>query len=273
MGMQVTGSMPELSPQGQSPAPRIHTTLVLACSADGKIADHQRQAARFSSAADLAHLEARVAEADAVLSGGGTLRAYGTVLSVRQPALCQQRQQRQQPTQPLQIVWSPSGDLDLDCRFFHQPVPRALFTTAAGARSWPQHGGFDYLWVHPARVSSDPPCDSLDRSSDNSLCHGPWDWGWAYGQMAAAGVRRLALLGGGRLVAELLDWGLVDELYLTVCPLLLGGSTAPTPVDGVGFLAPLAPRLDLVSCRAVGQEVFLHYRVLREQGWLRDSHA
>lgn len=50
-----------------------------------------------------------------------------------------------------------------------------------------------------------------------------------------------------------------DELWLTVCPLLLGGATAPTPVEGEGFCLALAPRLELLSVQANNQEVFLHY--------------
>ena len=54
---------------------RPHTTVVLAMSADGKIADVKRSPARFGSAADKAHLEKQVAQVDAVLFGAGTLRA------------------------------------------------------------------------------------------------------------------------------------------------------------------------------------------------------
>lgn len=221
----------------------IHTSLVLAMSLDGKIADVSRSAARFSSQADLAHLEEQVAAADGVLFGGGTLRAYGTTLSVRNPALLEQRRQRRQPDQPLQIVWSPSGNLDPDYRFFRQPVPRGLLTTAQGAAAWTEQQQFDQIWSIPA-----------DREN-------PWDWGWAFGQFQDAGIERLALLGGGTLAAELLRYDLVDELYITVCPLVLGGRAAPTPVEGEGFLADYAPRLELLSTKVLGDEVFLHYRV------------
>ena len=87
-------------------------------SADGKIADESHSAARFSSEADLAHLEERVAAVDGVLFGGGTLRAYGTTLSVRDADLLAQRRQRGQAQQPVQMVWSPSGNLDPNFRFF-----------------------------------------------------------------------------------------------------------------------------------------------------------
>jgi 5-amino-6-(5-phosphoribosylamino)uracil reductase len=223
----------------------IHTTLVLAMSADGKIADASRNAARFSSEADLAHLEARVAAADGVLFGGGTLRAYGTTLSVRDPDLLAQRQQRGQPDQPWQMVWSPSGHLNPDMRFFQQPVPRGLLTTPEGSVGWKETPHFSQTWVIPA-----------DRAD-------PWDWHWTFAQLQQAGINTLALLGGGTLAAELFRCQLVDEVYLTVCPLIFGGHNTPTAVDGTGFLADHAPQLRLLESKVLGQEVFLHYRVIR----------
>jgi len=222
---------------------RPYTRLVLAMSVDGKIADVQRQAARFSSAADLAHLEARVSEVDGVLFGGGTLRAYGSTLSVRNPDLIEQRRQRGQAEQPIQIVWSPSGQIDPSYRFFQQSVPRGLITTVAGAKKWQASDHFEKLWVMPA--------ERVD----------PWDWPWLLAQFKQTNLHTLALLGGGRLTADLLYHNLIDELYITVCPLLLGGASAPTLVDGAGFLTSLAPRLQLLSSRTEGDEVFLHYRM------------
>ncbi|MGF1566752.1 MAG: RibD family protein [Nodosilinea sp.] len=219
-----------------------HTSLILAMSLDGKIADVQRGAARFSSAADLAHLETRVAAADGVLFGGGTLRAYGTTLSVRDSTLIAQRQGRHQGDQPIHIVWSPSGRLDPRSRFFQQPVPRGLITTAAGAARW-HRGEFGQIWTIPASQTT------------------PWDWPWTLDQLYQAGIHTLALLGGGRLAAELLQAERVHEIFITICPLVLGGDTAPTPVEGSGFLVALAPRLKLLSNRVVGDEVFLHYQV------------
>jgi 5-amino-6-(5-phosphoribosylamino)uracil reductase len=92
---------------------------------------------------------------------------------------------------------------------------------------------------------------------------GEIDWIDAFQELANFGIKRLAILGGGKLVASVLAAGLVDELWLTVCPLILGGADAPTPVEGEGFLADLAPKLELLAVKQVGQEVFLHYRVDR----------
>lgn len=220
-----------------------HVTLVLAMSLDGKIADVQRGAARFSSPVDLVHLEEQVAAADGVLFGGGTLRAYGTTLSVRNPKLLAQRRQRGQSDQPVHIVWSPSGNLNSDLQYFRQPVPRGLVTTAMGANGW-MIDQFQHIWTVP---------DSRTQ---------PWDWGWVLAQFKPVGINTLALLGGGGLAADLLRCHCVHDILITVCPLILGGTTAPTPVEGAGFLADLAPRLTLLSNRTVGDEVFLHYRVL-----------
>ena len=68
---------------------RLHTTVILAMTADGKIADYQSSAARFGSINDRTHLEQQVSLADAVLFGAGTLRAYGSTMSVSNPLLLQ----------------------------------------------------------------------------------------------------------------------------------------------------------------------------------------
>jgi 5-amino-6-(5-phosphoribosylamino)uracil reductase len=225
---------------------RPHTTVVLAMSADGKIADVARSPARFSSPADQAHLEKQIALADGILFGAGTLRAYGTTLGVSNPQLLKLRQQNRVPPQPVQIVCSGSAEIDPQLRFFRQQVPRWLLTTVAGAQHWQREqsscaGSFERIVV-----------------ADTSA--GRIDWNNAFQQLTHLGVGRLAILGGGELVASLLAADLIDEFWLTVCPLILGGATAPTPVQGEGFSSQIAQRLELLTVQTIEQEVFLHYR-------------
>ena len=122
-----------------------------------------------------------------------------------------------------------------DWRFFQQPFQRGLITTSVGANLWGDRPGFDHIWVSPSRTVN---------------------WAEMVTALANLGVARVALLGGGTLVAQWLVAELVNELQLTICPLLLGGATAPTLVDGEGWLAELAPRLQLISVRKIADEVF-----------------
>lgn len=220
---------------------RPFTKVVLAMSADGKIADGARSPARFGSLADKRHLEEQVASCDATLFGAATLRAYGTTLPVTASDLLQQRQERGQCPQPTHIVCSASGNLDPNLQFFRQPVPRWLLTTSPGARLWQGASSFEKILIQETTPG--------------------FDWVEVFAELLGLGIYNLAILGGGELVASLLAQGLIDELYLTVCPLLLGGRTAPTIVGGCGFSEALAPRLELVSVRSLKQEVFLRYKV------------
>ncbi|MEM9002609.1 MAG: RibD family protein [Cyanobacteria bacterium P01_F01_bin.86] len=220
----------------------VHTTVVLAMSADGKISDSDRTAARFSSSQDLAHLETEIAKADAVLFGAGTLRAYGTCLPVRQPDLIRQRQTHQKPDQPIQIICSRSGEINPALRFFKQAVPRWLLTTQQGAKAWEHQDAFEHILYLPPSATN---------------------WAVILQTLLLMGIQNLAVLGGGTLVAELVQQNLIDEVHLTICPLLIGGQTAPTPYDGTGLPINLAPRLQLIQAKTIGNEVFLHYRRYR----------
>ncbi|MEH1965921.1 MULTISPECIES: RibD family protein [unclassified Nostoc] len=239
---------------------RPHTTVVLAMSADGKIADFRRSPARFGSRVDKAHLEKQIAASDAVLFGAGTLRAYGTTLTVLDPTLVELRVQEGKPRQPVHIVTTHSANLNPEIHFFKQPVRRWLLTTTAGALSWKGR-----LQTLPSTLGTKaeecPPefeqilvFETPTREIDILA---------ALKHLATLHITRLVVLGGGELVASLLALDLIDELWLTVCPLILGGNTAPTPVEGKGFLPDLAPKLQLLEVHTVEQEVFLHYRLQR----------
>ncbi len=211
----------------------MRSTLVLAMTVDGKIADGDRSAAKFSSPQDFRHLEEQVAQADAVLIGAGTLRIHGTTMRVLDPDLIQARVQRGQTLQPIQIVCSRSGDLDPDLKFFRQPVPRWLLTTASIKRK-----EFDRV---------------LQIGDGQNI-----DWQRAWLELANLGIDRLCILGGSEIVTALWEQDLVDEFHLTICPLIFGGSTAPTPCMGSGLAIPR--QLELIETKSIGSEVYLYYR-------------
>ena len=217
----------------------IHTTLVLAMSADGKIADARRSPARFGSPHDKAHLENQVALADAVIFGAGTLRAYGTTIRVTSPSSLKLREILGKPPQPVQIVVSRRGEFDPQLKFFSQPMPRWLITTQESIAT-NQH-----LFAKVIMVPTSPEII----------------WKPVFTELAALGIKKLVILGGGELVAALIKEKLIDEFWLTICPVILGGKSAPTPVDGLGL--PNKLELELVETKAIGSEIFLHYRFLK----------
>lgn len=224
---------------------RPSTTVILAMTADGKIADERRSPARFGSAADKAHLEQQISLVDAVLFGAGTLRAYGTSLPITNPDLLQQRHERSQLPQPFHIVCSASGKIEPQLRFFSQPIPRWLLTTTTGAKLWQLGNRFEQILT-------------VDAAMD---CFSSIDWSKALTQLKLLGIDKLAILGGGELVASLLKEDLIDEFWLTICPVILGGRKAPTPVEGIGFCQHQGQKLALLSVKQVEQEIFLHYRL------------
>jgi 5-amino-6-(5-phosphoribosylamino)uracil reductase len=233
------------------------TTVVLAMTADGKIADRKRSPARFGSGIDKMHLEEQVSLVDAVIFGANTLRAYGTTLSVTNPQLLAARKMRcalqgqspSQSPQPVQIVVSASGDIDSQLPFFAQPIPRWLLTLPTGAELWRKKPGFERIVIAN--------CTKEDHSAI--------DWVSTLIQLGELGIEKLAILGGGELVASLLAVDLIDELWLTVCPVIFGGNNSPTPVAGIGFIQSHAKQLELLEVKQVDGEVFLHYLVKRDR--------
>jgi 5-amino-6-(5-phosphoribosylamino)uracil reductase len=65
---------------------------------------------------------------------------------------------------------------------------------------------------------------------------------------------------GGELIFQILAANALDEMYVTLCPLVIGGDT-PSLTGGPGFLHAQMPRLRLLSAEVEEDEVFLHYAI------------
>ncbi len=203
--------------------------LVLAVSLDGRLAPAAGGAAQLGGAGDRRALEEALAWADGALLGAETLRRHGSTCLIHHGDLLAERQRRGLPPQPAALVVSRSGRFPAELPFWQQPLQRWLLApAAAGAAGFQRH----------------LPLDSWPRLLE---------------ALASEGLERLVLLGGATLAGSLLAEGLVDELQLSLCPLLLGGPHSWLPAT------PLLPGpqagWQLLEQRPLGgDELLLRYR-------------
>ena len=219
----------------------MKVTICVATSLDGKIATARRDPVTFTSRADRAHLHEQRNWADAILIGAASIRAEDP------PLLPTAAARAKRTGRPLPVRAVVSGSLDLpDGRALRAEdgSPVIVFTT-----NGPDAEKKAALERRGYKVVS---CET----------DGAIDLAWALSHLADAhGVETLLCEGGGVLNAAMLAAGLVDTLTLTLCPVLIGGADAPTPVDGEGFSLEDLPNATLISCEPRGDEVFLCYRI------------
>lgn len=220
----------------------------MAMTADGKTASANRRLSSFGSATDQRHLYALRATADAVMSGAATVKAEGTTLGTGGARYERARLRAGLARRNLRVVVSGTGRLSPTASIFTRGLaPVIVLTTerASVARLRRLAAVANVVAVFgKRRLELRPALRWLRRA-----------WG----------VKRLVCEGGGRLNSALFGAGLVDELHLTICPLVVGGRAAPTIADGEGFTRLAnAAKARLVSITRRGDELFLVYEFARE---------
>ncbi len=222
---------------------RPYVYLNMAMTADGKITSAGREHPRFTSKEDRREMDRLRAEADAILLGAGTLRADNPVWHVRTPEMQEYRRTRGQRADPLRVVVTASGRIDPDSRFFQDSADRIIVTTEqAPAERFEAFAGKTELW-RIGREQVDLPA--------------------LLAKLAERGIDRLLVEGGGELNWGLVRDDLVDELHVTIAPVLLGGRDAPTLLEGLGLPMKQRRKLRLEQARREGDELFCRWTVIR----------
>jgi 5-amino-6-(5-phosphoribosylamino)uracil reductase len=222
-------------------AARTHITVNMAISVDGRINSRAREHFALGSEYDRRLMDVLRSRADAVIVGAGTVRHDGFPMNLRYADLRAARVARGKRSHPVNVVLSRALDMPARARFFAEPgVERIVVTTSsAPAARVRRFARLAEVVVLPGKTLA--PARVVDA-------------------LRARGLVKILLEGGGEVHFAFVKAGLVDEWYVTVTPRLIGGTGAPTLLDGEGFLKRDHVRLALVSQRRVGDEIYLRYR-------------
>jgi 5-amino-6-(5-phosphoribosylamino)uracil reductase len=135
--------------------------------------------------------------ADAILAGAQTVRGGDMMCSVWHPQLVELRLSLGLPRHPVQIVATLRGLALEEAMLFNLPdIPVLLLTVPSAA-------------------------DQMSRALELRpwitvlLMDGPGDLPRAFGRLRSIGIARVSCIGGRTLAGQLLDAGLIDDVYLT----------------------------------------------------------
>jgi riboflavin-specific deaminase-like protein len=232
----------ELADRSPAAAPRPYVMLNMVSTADGR-ASVAGRSGPIGSRADRELFHGLRSAVDAVMAGAGTVRAerYGRI--VRDERRRRLRRERGLSEEPLACIVSASLSLAPDIPLLADPGGRVAIVTSSEGCVADVAAHVEYL-----RASRD---GALDLRA--ALCE----------LRARFAVGTLLCEGGPHLNLELLAAGLVDELFLTVSPALLGGEEAAFPALRILAGAELKPPVELELAGALehDSQLFLRYRV------------
>jgi riboflavin-specific deaminase-like protein len=205
----------------------------LATSLDGKIGDTRLPGKGLGTARDRREMQRLRKMADAVLVGAKTVALHSEPMSVKGAA-----------RQPANVVISASGRLDPESAFWQSTRNiRFVFTTEEGM---------------PEALLA-----SRDRAFVVAAGSGQVDLHQVLARLEEAGLRNILVEGGGETISAFLEADLLDEIFVTLTPWLVGGRKNPSLVGGEGLVPWRGLRLK--KARKIGDEMYFHYLVQKRK--------
>ncbi len=218
----------------QAPPDRPYLVVNMVSTLDGKAAVDWRTQG-LSSDLDRELFHHLRTQADAVMVGAGTARAERYGAMVKTDELRDKREAEGLEREALAVVVSGRLDLPRDLPLLGEPSQRVVVATGSDSEvpGTGEQVGYE-------RVGDDLPLLMARLRNDH-------------------GVRSVLCEGGPTLNSFLFAAGLVDELFLTLHPKVLGGAAALTIVAGREVVEPAD--LELISLAEGGGDLFTRWRV------------
>ena len=198
----------------------------MASSLDGKIgpADVDHFVA-LGSRYDMENLISLRDDADGILFGANTFRTWPKV-----------HRGNDSTRNTHHFIMSRSLDLDFEAELFQYPdIPITIFSgseNTTAKQTLPEHVDIVFIPDQPGQI-------------EFILRH-----------VAKCGVTSLLVEGGGHILHKFITAQVLEELYLTLVPVVIGDMKAPDLLGGQNLPSP--PQFKILNSRQVGNETFLH---------------
>lgn len=208
--------------------PFVHVNCAM--SADGKIAGCDRTQVTISSDEDKSRAKNLRRKYDAILVGVGTVVSDDPHLTLKD---------LDYDTNPIRIVLDPHGRTPDEAQILDERAPTIMVTLEDCDREWD--------------------CEEIIRKGKDTI-----DLEAVLEELTEEmGIENILVEGGGRTIASFFRAGLVDRYTVFVGGLIIGGSEAPTPCDGDGWVIPGGVRLELRNVETLGNGALLTFEPRR----------
>ena len=212
---------------------RPEIILVIASSLDGRIALPQGGETHLGSEYDKQLLNKSLTKVDATLFGSGTLKAHQSTFLIRKKHFLKKRQEIS-VNQPISIIAGNSENFSKSWRYFNQPIRRWLISSNRNIKD--SKVNFDKILFY-----------------ENSWLH-------TLNILKKEGIKKIALLGGAKLIESFFKEDLIDEIKITICPKLIGGQYTWIPFKEKNEILNFENRWKIKMTKVLKtSEVFIHY--------------
>ena len=212
---------------------RPEIILVIASSLDGRIAFPQGGETHLGSKYDKQLLNKSLTKVDATLFGSGTLKAHQSTFLIRKNHFLKNRQEIL-ANQPISVIAGNSENFSKSWRYFKQPIRRWLISSNRIIKD--SKVNFDKILFY-----------------ENSWLH-------TLNILKKEGIKKIALLGGAKLIESFFKEDLIDEIKITICPKLIGGQYTWIPFKEKNEIFNFDNRWKIKMTKVLKtSEVFIHY--------------
>lgn len=213
-----------------------------AMSADGKISTWQRKQVPISGSIDFERVDELRATADAIMVGIGTILADDPSLTVKSAVRKNSRKTQGISENPIRIVIDSNARISTEADIFKKGEGQRIIIVSSAA---------DIDKVHKLSEKATIIISGSTTVDLKNTMH----------ELYKLGIKRLMVEGGATLNWGMISAGLVDEIYTYVGNIIIGGSHAPTFVDGTGFADKNLLSLKLISVDKIESGVLLKWKV------------
>jgi 2,5-diamino-6-(ribosylamino)-4(3H)-pyrimidinone 5'-phosphate reductase len=215
---------------------RPYIIINAAMSLDGKTALPTGKQIRLSCDEDMERVHHLRHQCDAVLVGIGTVLADDPKLTVKQDYIAQ-------PSQPLRVVLDSKGRTPPYAQVVNESAPTVIFTGPQSSLTLPNKE-VDIVQV---------PMQKENHLSIEAILS----------ELHQRGVRKLLVEGGGTVLWSFITSGYVDDIFIYVAPVFIGGAQTPTLLRGPGIEGEeKIIQLELQRFEQVGPGLLLNYMLI-----------